>query len=133
TSTAQAVAHTHAPASTALGLVVDEVPLSHYYSAMFGGPIRVAPYATYGTDQLATVVTEALRGRTGALMANHGAVTTAGTLKQALSLLEYLEYVCEIQLRAMATGLPVKTLPEREIAVVAGLLQNYGQQTGTSQ
>ena len=66
---AMAVTHNHAPASTALGLVVDEIPLSHYYSGMFGGPVRVAPFAMFGTDQLAINVAEALRDRSGALMA----------------------------------------------------------------
>ena len=48
---ALAITHNHAPASTALGLVVDEIPASHYYSAMFGGVVRVAPYATFSTEQ----------------------------------------------------------------------------------
>ena len=49
---AKSITHNHAPASTALGLVVDEIPPSHYYSAMLGGIIRVAPYAEFGTDEL---------------------------------------------------------------------------------
>ena len=49
----RAVVHTHAPHSTALSTLVDEVPPGHYYTAMFGGPVRVAPYATYGSAQLA--------------------------------------------------------------------------------
>jgi len=44
-----AIVHTHAVASTALSTVVDEVPTSHYYSALFGGAIRVAPYAPFGS------------------------------------------------------------------------------------
>src|SRR5579863_7992104 len=48
-----AVVHTHSPAATALSALVDEVPAVHYYLAMFGGPVRVARYATYGTDELA--------------------------------------------------------------------------------
>ena len=56
-----AVVHTHAPASTALSTVVDVVPASHYYSALFGGTVRVAPYAGFGTQQLADNVTAALR------------------------------------------------------------------------
>ena len=67
---AKAITHNHAPASTALGLVVDEIPPSHYYSAMLGGIIRVAPYAEFGTDELARNVTDALKGRSGALMKN---------------------------------------------------------------
>ena len=66
-----AITHNHAPASTALGLVVDEVPCSHYYSAMFEGTVRVAAYAEFGTDGLALNVMDALRDRHAALMANH--------------------------------------------------------------
>ena len=96
TTGAGAITHNHAPASTALGLVVDEIPVSHYYSAMFGGPIRVAPYATFGTDELAENVTNALDGRLGALMSNHGAITIGPDLAAALDKLPYLEYICEI-------------------------------------
>ncbi|MFO8075779.1 MAG: class II aldolase/adducin family protein [Egibacteraceae bacterium] len=124
---AEAVVHNHAPASTALSTVVDEVPTSHYYTAMFGGPIRVAPYATFGTAELAEHVAAALDGRLGALMGNHGALTIGADLKGAYDRLAYLEYVCEVQLRAMATGLPVRTLPHEEIERVATLLGSYGQ------
>lgn len=125
---ALAITHNHAPASTALGLVVDEVPVSHYYSGMFGGKIRVAPFAMFGTDQLAINVSEALQERTGALMANHGAITTGPTLPKALSLLPYLEYICEIQLRAMATGAPIKYISDEDLASATAGMSTYGQQ-----
>lgn len=124
---AAAITHNHAPASTALGLVVDEVPGSHYYSSMFGGLVRVAPYATFGTDELARNVTAALAGRQGALMANHGAITTGPTLPKAASLLPYLEYVCEIQLRAMSTGARVKLISPELMNEAGTLLRGYGQ------
>ncbi|KMO73170.1 class II aldolase [Mycolicibacterium chubuense] len=128
-----AVVHTHAPASTALSTVVDEVPASHYYSALFGGAIRVAPYATFGTQQLADNVTAALRDRAAALMGNHGAVLAGAALPKVLNLVPYLEYVCDVQLRAMASGAPVRVLDAKEIADVASLLAGYGQQpTGNS-
>lgn len=126
-TSAGAITHNHAPASSALGLVVDQIPTSHYYSAMFGGPVRVAPYATFGSPALANAATAALSGRTGALMANHGAITIGPTVPKALSLLAYLEYICDIQLRAMYTCLPVKTLPVQEINRVVELLKGYGQ------
>src|ERR1700744_5360692 len=50
---AGALVHTHSPAATATSALVDEVPAIHYQVAAFGGPVAVAPYATYGTDQLA--------------------------------------------------------------------------------
>ena len=125
---AGAITHNHAPASTALGLVVDEIPHSHYYSAMFGGTVRVAPFALFGTDQLAINVADALHERTGALMANHGAITTGPTLAKALSLLPYLEYICEIQLRAMATGAKIKYLSDEDMAEAGKGMSTYGQQ-----
>ncbi len=123
-----AVVHTHAPASTALSTVVDEVPASHYYSALFGGPVRVAPYATFGTQQLADNVSAALRDRNAALMGNHGAVLVGAALPKVLNLVPYLEYVCDVQLRAMASGAQVRVLDQAEIAEVGRLLSGYGQQ-----
>ncbi|HEY0814432.1 MAG TPA: class II aldolase/adducin family protein [Pseudonocardia sp.] len=116
---AAAIVHTHGVASTAVSTVLDELPASHYYTAMFGGPVRVSPYATFGTDALARSVVTALRDRSAAIMGNHGAVTVAATLSQAYALAEYLEYLCDVHLRALATGLPVRTLGAVELAEVA--------------
>jgi L-fuculose-phosphate aldolase len=122
-----AVVHTHGVASSALSTVVDAVPTSHYYSALLGGQVRVAPYARFGSDALAAGVLEALRDRTGALMAHHGAVTLAASLAKALDLVAYLEYICDLHLRALATGLPVRTLSTEEIEGVVADLRGYGQ------
>lgn len=125
---AKAITHNHAPASTVLGLVVDEIPPSHYYSAMLGGIIRVAPYAEFGTDELARNVTDALKGRSGALMKNHGAITIGPTVKKAAGLLPILEYVCEIHLRAMATGAPIALLSPEQMADAKAAIADYGRQ-----
>ncbi|MGO1590341.1 MAG: class II aldolase/adducin family protein [Ancrocorticia sp.] len=122
---AGAITHNHAPASTAMGLVVDEIPISHYYSTMFGGAIRVAPYATFGTDELAENVTNALNGRLGALMANHGAITIGPDLAAALDKLPYLEYICDIELRALWTGRAVKLLTDEQVAEASSGIKGY--------
>ncbi|MCW2810808.1 MAG: fuculose phosphate aldolase [Friedmanniella sp.] len=122
-----AIVHTHSVASTALSVVVDEVPLSHYYSALFGGAVRVAPYATFGSDDLAGHVVAALADRTAALMENHGAVLVGSDLGKVLDRVAYLEYVCEVQLRILATGRPAKLLSEAEIERVRVGLSGYGQ------
>lgn len=123
----QAIVHTHATASTALSLVVDQVPLSHYYSALFGGQIRVAAYHTFGSPELADAVERAMRNRNGALMSNHGAVVAASSAAKAYELAQYLEYVCEIQLKALSTGLPVKTLSQDDLHEVMQRISSYGQ------
>jgi L-fuculose-phosphate aldolase len=123
---AGAVVHTHPPAATALSTLVDEVPAVHYYTALFGGPVRVAPYATYGTAELARGVAGALRRRTGCLMAGHGAVTLGPDLADALDKSAYLEWLCDVYLRAASAGTP-RLLPPAEISAVAARLAGYGQ------
>ena len=127
TSDHKAIAHTHAISSTALSTVVEEVPASHYYSALFGGNVRVAAYATYGSVELAHNVKVAMQDRSAALMSNHGAVSAGATLTKAMDQLAYLEYICEVQLKAMATGAPIKVLSDEEISKVVGMLSGYGQ------
>ena len=123
---AGAVVHTHSPAATALSALVDEVPAVHYYLALFGGPVRVAPYATYGTPELARGVLEALRERSGCLMGNHGAVTVGPDLATALDKSLSLEWLCDVYLRASAAGRP-RLLAPAEIEAVVAKLAGYGQ------
>jgi L-fuculose-phosphate aldolase len=129
---AAAIVHTHSVAATALSTVADELPAIHYQVAMFGGPLAVAPYATYGTDELARNVVTALRDRTACIMASHGAVTTGPDLRSALTGCRYLEWLCEVYLRALAasgTAVPggPRLLPADEITLVARQLAGYGQ------
>ncbi|HET6187865.1 MAG TPA: class II aldolase/adducin family protein [Trebonia sp.] len=121
-----AIVHTHSVAATAVATLGDELPPIHYYVAMFGGTVRVAPYATYGTDELASNAVQALRGRTACLLGSHGAVTTGGDLKTAYDRSVYLEWVCDVYLRAAAAGAP-RLLPPGEIEAVAAKLASYGQ------
>ena len=123
---AGAVVHTHSPAATALSALVDEVPAVHYYAAMFGGAVRVSPYATYGSDELAGNVVRALAGRTGCLMGNHGAVTVGPDLAAAHDKSVYLEWLCDVYLRAASAGRP-RLLPAAEIDAVIAKLAGYGQ------
>ena len=119
---AGAVVHCHAPIATALSTVLDELPCVHYELMLLGGPIRVAPYATFGSPELAANVLDALEGRSAALMANHGAVAIGDDARQALERTILLEWVCEVYWRAAAVGEP-RTLPERELAAAAAAFE----------
>ena len=101
-----AVVHTHAPVATAISCVLDELPVVHYDMLRFGGAVRVAPYATFGSEELAAAVHEALEGRTAALMANHGTVAVAANPDSAVELTLLLEWACEVYSRAAALGEP---------------------------
>jgi L-fuculose-phosphate aldolase len=124
---AHAVVHTHAPEATALACVVDELPCLHYQQLLLGGTVRVAPYATFGTPELAASVVEALAGRSAALMANHGSVTTGATLEKAVENALLLEWLCAVYRRACAVGKPRVLDEEQQAAVVtAAVERKYG-------
>jgi L-fuculose-phosphate aldolase len=103
---AGAVVHTHARFATALACVIDELPVIHYQMLALGGPVRVAPYATFGTAALAELTLEALEGRSAALMANHGAIVYGPDLDTTVQQAQLLEWACELYWRASAIGTP---------------------------
>jgi L-fuculose-phosphate aldolase len=112
-----AVVHAHSPMGTALGCVLDELPLVHYQMLALGGAIRVAPYATFGSPELAESTLDALEGRSAALMANHGTITLGADLDGALDAARLLEWVCTVYWRAATLGTP-RVLDERQAQAV---------------
>jgi L-fuculose-phosphate aldolase len=124
---AGAVVHTHAPMATALSCVIEELPCLHYQQLLLGGAVRVAPYATFGTPELAAGVLDALEGHTAALMANHGAVTYGQTVDTAVEASLLLEWACTVYWRARAIGEPAVLDADQQAAVVAAALErSYG-------
>jgi L-fuculose-phosphate aldolase len=124
---AGAVAHAHALASTAVSVTCDELPAVHYTLLQLGGPVRVAPYATFGSPELADNVVHALDGRVAALMQNHGSVAHGRDVAEACDRLELLEWHAELYSRSMALGSP-RVLSEAELHAVllAALDKGYG-------
>jgi L-fuculose-phosphate aldolase len=103
---AAAIVHTHSHFATVLSTLVQEIPAIHYVATEFGGPVRVAPYATYGSPELAAGVAAALTGRSAALMANHGAIVTAPTLERAVEQARQLEWLASVYWHARVFGTP---------------------------
>jgi L-fuculose-phosphate aldolase len=125
---AEAVVHTHAVHATAVSTLVPELPLIHYMAAALGGPIRVAPYALYGSQELAANMLGALRDRTGCLLRNHGTVTYGDSLDQAYDRTAQLEWMCRLWLTAAALpGYSPTLLSTSQLHEVAEKLQGYGQ------
>jgi L-fuculose-phosphate aldolase len=122
-----AVVHTHAPMATALSCVLDELPCIHYQMLLLGATVRVAPYRTFGSPELAAAVLDALDGRMAALMANHGAIAFAHNLDAAMEQSLLLEWACGIYWHAAAIGTP-RALDESErLGVVrAAAEMHYG-------
>jgi L-fuculose-phosphate aldolase len=123
---ARAVVHTHPLYASTLSAVVDELPPVHYMVALLGGPVRVAPYATFGSPELAANSIRALEGRYGVILQNHGATTYGESLAKAYTRSVYLEWVCRMYYQAKLLGEP-NILPVEEIDRVAEKLAGYGQ------
>ncbi len=128
---AGAVVHAHAPVSTALACVVDEVPAVHYQMVELGGAVRVARYATFGTAELARVTLDALEGRSAVLMANHGTLTYGNDLQSAVQRTLLLEWVCTVYWRAASIGSP-RALDDAQLRAVQEELErrHYGSLLG---
>ncbi|MFJ7153033.1 class II aldolase/adducin family protein [Streptomyces sp. NPDC100445] len=125
---ARAVVHTHAVHATAVSTLVPALPPVHYMTAALGGPVRVAPYAPYGTDELAAHMLRALDGRSGCLLRNHGTVTHGATLDQAYDRTAQLEWMCRLWLTASSVpGLTPTLLSEAQLAEAGERLKGYGQ------
>ena len=92
-----------------------------------GGSTRTAAYATFGTDEFAQNVVEALQGRNAALMQNHGSVTYGSTMNEAVERLELLEWMAELFLRASSLGVP-RTLTDSDLeaVIMQGMSGRYG-------
>jgi L-fuculose-phosphate aldolase len=123
-----AIVHTHAPVSTAASISLTEIPVVHYQQLLLGGEVRVAPYATFGTPELAEHVVAALDGRAAALMANHGAVATGATLAKAVDNALLLEWLSTVYREALAMGTPATlSRQQQDDVVTAAITRNYGQ------
>ncbi|MGD9704838.1 MAG: class II aldolase/adducin family protein [Acidimicrobiia bacterium] len=127
-SDVSAIVHTHSIEATAAACVGRPIPAVHYVVARAGDvEIPCAPYATYGSVELAANVVGALgrRGR-ACLMANHGMVAVGESLDDALTLAHDVEWLASVRRRAHQLGVPVVLDPD-EIARVAEQLRDYGQ------
>ncbi|MFV0130526.1 class II aldolase/adducin family protein [Streptomyces sp. HMX112] len=125
---AGAVVHTHAVHATAVSTLVTELPPIHYMAAALGGPVRVAPYALYGTEELAGHMLTALADRTACLLRNHGTVAYGDSLDQAYDRTAQLEWMCRVWLTASSVpGHTPALLPPGELDRVAEKFRGYGQ------
>src|SRR3954447_8323812 len=125
---AGAVVHTHSPQATAVSLVLDELPCVHYQQLALGGAIRVAPFAVFGSTELATETLAALEDRAAALLANHGAIAHGPTLEAAVDNALLLEWACGLYVRAATLGAPrVLDQGQQDAVVAAAVRRGYGQ------
>jgi L-fuculose-phosphate aldolase len=124
---ALAVVHAHPDACVALSCHRRPLPPFHYMVAAFGGDdIPCAPYATFGSIELAHMVADSLENRTACLLANHGMICYAESLDTALANALKLETLARQYLMSLQAGLPV-LLDSAEMTVVRKRYNSYGK------
>ena len=115
---ADTVLHTHQPFGSALARLEDQsfLPIGQ---TELGIMMHTVYDETYAGPAMQPEEGERLAGLIGdkevLMMANHGVGIVASSVAKAYDLLYYTERVAQVQLYAMWTGRPLKTLPENVI------------------
>jgi L-fuculose-phosphate aldolase len=124
---AQAVVHCHSRYATILACCGRGIEPIHYMILVARAPaIKVAPYATFGSERLAESVVETMSGAYACLMANHGQVTIGRTWQEALAIAEEVEEQAAITYGALALG-GGDRLSASQLADTVAQFQSYGQ------
>ena len=122
-----AIVHTHSPHATALACQQLDIPSFHYMVAVAGGSdIRCAPYATFGTQELATNALTALENRHACLLAHHGVIACGADIERAFALAVEVENLARTYIAVRALGTP-KLLAHDEMKRVLERFETYGQ------
>lgn len=122
-----AVVHCHSRYATILACAGKPIPALHYMIGVSGKPeVPLAPYATFGTPELADKVADALAGGYACLMANHGLICAAPSLSRALSIAEEIEEQAAVYWGTLAIGGPT-LLSDEEMKDNFKQFGNYGQ------
>jgi len=103
-----AIVHTHSPYATAFAVARREIPAVHYVLAPLvvagRNTIRVARYATFGSDELAENAVDALGDDHAVLLASHGAIAVGSSLRAAFERAERIEELATLAWRSEALG-----------------------------
>ena len=125
---ARGVVHTHSDYATSLACMDRSIPPFHYMVAVAGGSdIPCAPYATFGTEELAANVAAALAERDACLMSHHGQIACGASVEKALTLAKEIETLAGQYWRCLQIGEPA-LLSADEMARVLTKFTTYGQQ-----
>jgi L-fuculose-phosphate aldolase len=110
------VLHAHPPYATALTIAGIPFPVNIVPEVItLVGEVATVPYATPGTRELAESISQPIKTHDAILLSNHGSLTVAATLDQALITLERIELAAQIYYLAANLG-NINLLPEEEIS-----------------
>lgn len=124
---AGAVVHTHSVFATTLACLGWEIPAVHYLVGFAGRRVPLAPYATFGSPELARSASSSMGNSNAVLLANHGVVAVGNDLPAAFRVAEEVEFVARIYYQARCAGKPT-ILSDEEMERVIERFRTYGKQ-----
>ena len=123
----RAIVHTHSRFCTTFAVLGKPIEAVHYVLADANCyEVPCAPYHTFGTPELANDAVKYCGDGDAVLLANHGIIVCGKNLKSAFGLAKNLEYIAELQYRAMCIGKP-NVLNKEQMDEVFESFKSYGQ------
>jgi len=121
-----AVIHTHQVYATTIACMNWELPAVHYLVGFSGNKVPLAPYATFGTQELSDNILKSIGSYNACLMSNHGIVTIGENIEMAFQTAEELELVARLYYQSRCLGNPT-ILSDEEMEVIKEKFKTYGQ------
>lgn len=122
-----AVVHTHSTFCTTFACLNQSIKAVHYVIGGTGvSEVPVAPYQTFGTEELAQAAVKVCGKGKAVLLSNHGLVVVGASIQKAFNLAVNVEFVAEMQYRALCVGKPV-ILNDAQMAASMERAKSYGQ------
>lgn len=121
-----AVVHTHSVYATAVACLGWDLPPIHYLIGFAGVKVPLAPYSTYGTEELSDNICSTIGESKAVLMANHGLVCVGDDLEKAFTTAEMVEFVSQLYLLTKSVGEPV-ILTSQQMEIITKKFESYGQ------
>lgn len=123
-----AVIHAHNPITTGLALAGIEIKPITVEAVVTLRSVPIVPFAYPGTDELAKLVAERVKGVRALILQNHGVIALGYNLVEAEAIVETLEEVALTQLVAMLAsgGREIPMIPEKDRELISKLYFQVG-------
>lgn len=96
-----AMLHVHSTFAVTLACLNEDLPAVDYMVAYSRGRrVKCAPYASFGTTELAENAMKTMGNQNAVLLANHGMNVVGSDLPKAFAIAEQLEFCAELYVRA---------------------------------
>ncbi len=122
-----AVVHNHAINCAAVSILNKPIPAIHYMVAASGASeIPCVPYATFGTNELASYVKKGIAKSKAILLQHHGLIAGEANLEKALWLAHEVEVLADLYLKTLSVIPEVPVLCDVEMENVLEKFKSYG-------